>query len=503
MTPAIDAKKKWFALTLLTLGAIANRGVAADPRDRPNIILILADDLGWGELGCLGQTQIRTPRLDRMAAEGMLLTDFYAGSTVCAPSRAVLMLGQHTGRNPIRGNRYGDTPLRPQETTVATLLRQAGYATGIIGKWGLGRMETSGHPSRQGFDYYFGYENHWHAHNYYPSYLFRNHERIELPNVVRNETDLGAGVATEKRVYGPDQMQAEALAFIRRHRQEPFFLYYAHLIPHANNEATRETGDGTEVPDLGIYADQPWSAQDRGHAAMIGYLDRQVGELLDVLIELEIASRTLVIFTSDNGPHRESGHDVSRFQPAGPFRGFKRDLYEGGIRVPTVAWWPGHIPAGSASGHPADFADFLPTALELAGIDSPEAIDGVSFLPTLIRDGAGQAERPYLYWEFYEQGSSQAVRREGWKAVRRPAFTGRIELYDLTADPGEARDVADQQPELVAAMERIMAEAHQPDANWQPRGRTPPAPPPGLGEFPEHMEKRGRGSQPSPSTQPN
>ncbi len=472
-------------LALLLPANAASGAEEGEHAQAPNIIFILADDLGYGELGCLGQQHIRTPRLDRMADEGMIFSDFYAGSTVCAPSRAVLLLGRHTGRNPIRGNRYGDTPLQPQDTTVAELLQRAGYATAIMGKWGLGRIDTTGQPNRQGFDHYFGYENHWHAHNYYPTHLFRNTERIELPNVVPDETDLGAGVATEKVVYAPDCIHDEALEFIRQNRRGPFFLYYAHLIPHANNEAHRDLGDGTEVPDLGPYAEKDWTDQNRGHAAMIGYLDRHVGEVLDLLVELGIAENTLVLFSSDNGPHRESGHDVAFFAPGGPLRGFKRDLYEGGIRVPTVAWWPRRIAPGSVSGHVADFADFLPTAAELAGLEPPAGIDGVSLLPALLGETERQQQRPYLYWEFYEQGSSQAVRKGDWKAVRRPAFSGPIELYDLATDLGEARDVAAEHPEIVTEMEQIMAEAHEPDPNWQPAGRTPAPPPPGSGQLPE------------------
>ena len=435
-------------------------GFAQDQRP-PNLIFIMADDLGWGDLGCFGQEQVKTPRLDQMAKEGMRLTDFYSGSTVCAPSRCVLMTGLHTGHCLIRGN--GRDPLRPEDFTVAELFQDNGYQTGLVGKWGLGEEGSTGIPTRQGFDSFFGYLNQRHAHNYYPTFLYRDEERIALPNVVPNEDKLGAGRASEMVVYSHDLFTEEALEFVEANRERPFFLYLALTIPHANNEARKL---GMEVPDLGAYADEDWPEPQKGHAAMVTRMDRDVGSLLDRLGELGIDEQTLVIFTSDNGPHAEGGYKPRPRNSSGPFRGIKRALYEGGIRVPTIARWPGRIRPGTTSAHIAYQGDLMATAADLVGVEAPEGVDSISFLPTLVGDGE-QRQHEALYWEFYEYGSAQAVRAGRWKAVRKPMLTGSVELYDLTEDPGEKSNVAAEHPEVVEQMLALMERNHAPSKRWK------------------------------------
>ena len=463
----------------LVLAAAQAPAEAAGPARKPNMIFILADDLGYGDLGCYGQKVIKTPCLDRMAAEGMRFTDFYAGSTVCAPSRCVLMTGRHLGHCTVRGNAPREhmewQSLEAEDVTVAEVLARAGYATALVGKWGLGEPEMPGQPNEQGFDYFFGYINQHHAHNYYPEYLWRNKDRVKLRNVLlRNGQwyeEIGAGVSSKKVDYSHDLFAAEALKFVDENKGRPFFLYLALTIPHANNEATRLVGNGQEVPDYGIYANKPWSDNDKGQAAMITRMDADVGRLLDRLAKHGIDERTLVVFSSDNGHHDEGGHDTDRFDPNGPLRGMKRDLYEGGVRVPTLARWPGHVVAGTVSDHVGYFGDLMATAAELAGVEPPEGLDSISFLPTLLGQSEKQKEHDYLYWEFYEQGSKQAVRMGKWKAVRQPMLTGKIELFELSTDLGEANDVAAEHPDLVAKMEAIMAEAHVPSPRWEVKPR--------------------------------
>jgi uncharacterized sulfatase len=459
-------------LGVACLNALVAPAGAESPARKPNVVFVLADDLGYGDLGCYGQKVIQTPNLDRMAAEGMRFTDFYAGATVCAPSRCVLMTGRHTGRCTVRGNADPQRQsLTDADVTVAEVFRDAGYATALIGKWGLGEEETPGLPNDQGFDYFFGYLNQGHAHNYYPEFLWRNNDRVKLRNVLRRDgkpyEERGAGVSIQKVDYSHDLFAAEALKYVEENQDRPFFLYLALTIPHANNEATRLVGDGQEVPDYGIYADRDWPNPDKGQAAMITRMDADVGRLFTRLKKLGIDDDTLVIFSSDNGHHDEGGHDVDRFDPNGPLRGMKRDLYEGGIRVPTIARWPGKIAPGTVSDHVGYFGDFLATAADLAGVTPPEGIDSISFLPTLLGRKHQQKQHEYLYWEFYERGSKQAVRMGKWKAVRQPMLTGPIELYDLSSDLAEQRDVAGDHPEVVARMKAIMGEAHVPSPRWQ------------------------------------
>jgi len=454
----------------------------------PNVIWFMADDLGYGDVGCFGGKTVPTPNIDALAERGMKFTDFYAGSTVCAPSRSVLMTGLHTGHTPIRGN--ARVPLADGYVTVAEMLQDAGYRTGLFGKWGLGEPGSEGVPNKQGFDEFFGYLNQHHAHNYYPAFLYRNEKVVEQPNVVPDQpsgnprmNDLfGVGYATEKYAYSANVIQREALQFVENSADKPFFLYYASTLPHANNQAGRRPGGGSEVPgvsygenyqpDYGAFADRDdWDDATKGQAAMIALLDKQVGELTAKIEELGLSESTLIIFTSDNGPHDESRHDLSQFNPTGPLTGLKRTLTEGGIRVPTIACWPGHVAAGTSSDHPAYFGDFFATAADLAGAEAPYGLDSVSFAPTLRGLPDQQVEHDHLYWEFYEQGSKQAVRKGNWKAVFRPLGSKTPALYDLSTDLAEKNDVAAEHPEIVAEMVKIAASEHLPDPNWAPKGQ--------------------------------
>jgi len=452
---------------------------------QPNIIYILADDLGYGDIGAFGSEHIQTPNMDRMAAEGMKFTSHYSGSTVCAPARSVLMTGFHTGRTQIRGNRevrpIGQYPLAEGTTTTPKLLQEAGYTTGGFGKWGLGYPGSEGMPSLQGFDIFFGFLGQRRAHFYYPEFLFLDVKGQELERVYLEGNEVidnpesrpGSGRPISAEQYAPDVKHEKALAFIEENRNNPFFLYIPSQIPHASLEVPDEylayyldeNGESIFAEEhlpQGHYVDQP---QPKAHyAAMVTYLDYQVGDIMDNLNELGIAENTLVIVTSDNGSYSEGGYHYSMLDSNAPFRGGKRDLYEGGIRVPTIAWWPGTVEAGSVSDHISGFQDMMPTFSELAGIDPPENIDGISMVPTLIGQGI-QQEHEYLYWEFHEQGGKQAIRKGDWKAVRLNVRENRnspIELYNLADDPGEVNDIAADHPEIIEEMERIFKEAHVP-----------------------------------------
>ena len=425
--------------------------------ERPNIIYIMTDDLGYGDLGCFGQEQIKTPNIDRLREQGMKLTSYYAGCTVCRPSRLVLWTGRHTGHTPISSN--AQYVFQPEDTTVAELLQQAGYATGGVGKWAMGPEGSGGEPIHHGFDFWCGYLDQGEAHNYYPTHLFRCQgdlvKRVPLEgNVLMDDPAAKGRVAKPdcRVTYSHDVMTEDALSFIRRNRKGPFLLHVHWTIPHANNEGGRVLGDGMEVPDYGPYAERDWPNTEKGHAAMISRMDADVGRMLSLLGELSIDRRTLIIFTSDNGPHSEGGHKHEYFNSNGPLRGFKRDLYEGGIRVPTIAWQPGFVPAGSESDEPLAFYDFLATACELAGVDTPTETDGVSFVPTLCGQSDRQKSHDYLYWRY---GKKEAVRKGNWKAVRLDPDKP-IELYDLAADIGEASDVASENVEIVGQMKAIM-----------------------------------------------
>jgi arylsulfatase A-like enzyme len=425
--------------------------------ERPNIVFILADDLGYGELGCYGQKEIRTPNIDRLAAEGLRFTDCYAGSTVCAPSRCALLTGQHTGHCRVRGN--ARVPLEPDDVTIGKLLKSAGYETALVGKWGLGEPDSTGIPNRQGFDYFYGYLNQVHAHNYYPDYLWRNEDRVMLSNVV------SGGVASKRVEYSPDLFRQEALKWLEGRGKNPFFLYLAVTIPHANNEAKQQ---GMEVPSDEPYSDRNWPPAQKNHAAMITRLDGDVGALMAKLKELGIDDNTIVFFSSDNGPHREGGGDPEFFQSSGPLQGYKRSLHDGGIRVPMIARWPGRIAEGTTTSHVCAFWDVLPTLADLAGAKTPEGVDGISFAPTLLENGKGasaQKQHDYLYWEFHETGFQQAVRSERWKAIRNSS-DGPLQLYDLQTDLGERHDVAAQHPDVVARMTEYLDSARTDSPHW-------------------------------------
>ena len=426
---------------------------------KPNIIFVLADDLGYGELGCFGQKLIPTPHLDKMAAEGMKLTQFYAGAPVCAPSRSVLMTGLHTGHTRVRGNAGPNNPaaqmIRKSDPTVAEALKSVGYATALIGKWGLANEGEEGVPTNKGFDYFYGYLNQTHAHNPYPPFLLRGEKRVALRNTKHPECPEaswknGTGWAGEKRDFAPDLMADEALKWVERNHKQPFFLYWSLITPHANNESTRGTGNGQEVPELGAFASKPWPAPDKAHAAIIARLDSDMGRLFSLLKRLKIDSNTLVIFTSDNGHHKEGANDPELFDANGPLRGLKRDLYEGGIRVPTLARWPGKIAQGKTSEHVGYFADIFPTLAELTRAAPPPKTDGLSLLPTLLGMPGAQKRHATLYWEFHESGFSQAILMDQrWKAIRKKSLEAAIELYDLQRDPGEENNIATGHSDLV------------------------------------------------------
>ena len=446
----------------------------AQPATKPNIIFIMADDLGYGELGSYGQKLIETPHLDRMAREGMRFTQFYAGSTVCAPSRSVLMTGQHLGRTTVRGNAGGRNmdaqSLSATDVTVARVLQQAGYATGLVGKWGLGEVNQPGEPLKQGFDYYFGFLNQTHAHNHYPNFLWRNGQKVTLPNdLVPVGSAEGAGYSKNRVAYAGDLFDEDARAFIQRNKDRPFFLYYSLVTPHANNERSRELGDGNEVPDLGPYADRPWNHATKAHAAMITRMDRDVGALLAELKKHGLDEKTLVIFTSDNGPHSEGGPDYKPafFNPSGPLSGLKRALTDGGIRVPFIVRWPGKIKPGVTSDHVGYFGDMMATFAELAQARPPGNLNSISIVPTLLGRGQ-QAKHDYLYWEFYEQGVSQALLLEGrWKALRLKSPTAPIQLYDLSKDVAEKNDVAAANPKIVARATELFKTVRQDNQHWK------------------------------------
>jgi arylsulfatase A-like enzyme len=445
-------RKEFFRLTGSTLMAAAG-GVAA-PARRPNIVFILADDLGYGDLTCYGQTRIQTPNISRLAAEGMRFTSAYAGSTVCAPSRCCLMTGFHTGHATTRGNKPIDLPLKPDQPIVPEVLKKAGYRTGLVGKWSLGQLGSSGYPTRKGFDDWFGYFSQLHAHEYYPEHLLDNEKAFLCKG----------NMGTQHNDYAPDLFTKRALEFIgKQTAAQPFFLHVCYTTPHANNEMGRDTGDGMQVPSDAPYSAQPWPKQEKNFAAMITRMDADVGKLMDALKSKGFDGNTLVIFSSDNGPHSEGGHEPKFFESSGPLRGIKRDMYEGGIRVPTIFRWPGQIRAGAVSDFPWAFWDILPTAAELAGVPAPAGLDGQSIVPVLL--GKQQKPHEYFYWEFHERGFDQAARTGNWKGVRK-GLKSPIELYDLSKDISERNDLAAQHPEVVRKIEEIFAAAHRDSPDW-------------------------------------
>jgi arylsulfatase A-like enzyme len=443
-----------FLMTLIVAVAAAADYAPAQQQAKPNVIFILCDDLGYADIGPYGQKKIKTPNLDRFAAEAMRFTQHYAGSTVCAPSRSCLLTGQHTGHAVVRGNPgsavkdyKGDTALPADSRTFAKMFKQAGYNTAIIGKWGMGAKQTTGWPSKQGFDFFFGYSGHRDAHEYYPPHLWRNDEKVALNG----------------KEYSHDLIGAEALKWLRETApkaaaDKPFMLYLTFTIPHSK----------LQVPDLGAYAKEKWPENEKAFAAMITRMDASVGKVLDTLKDLKVDDNTLVLFSSDNGPHGEGAkHDPDFFDGNGPLRGIKRDLYEGGIRVPFLARWPGKIKGGSTTDHVAAFWDFVPTAAELLQTAAPPDTDGISYLPTLLGQSDKQKKHDHLYWEFQERGGKVAVRFGNWKAVRVDVSKNAdapIELYDLSKDLGEKHDVAAEHPEIVKHAAELLRKNHQPSA---------------------------------------
>lgn len=459
-----------FAGALLGLFA----GAAFGAESKPNIILILADDLGYGELGSYGQKLIKTPVLDRMATEGMRFTQFYAGNTVCAPSRSVLLTGLHTGHTRVRGNagpqNTAAQTLMSGDVTFARVLQQAGYRTGLIGKWGLGLVDEPGEPRKQGFDSYFGFLSQTQAHNHFPDHLWRDGVKVPLPNdLVHLGAVEGTGYATKRLAYAGDLFAAEAHKFIAENAARPFLLYLSVIVPHANNERAKALGDGNEVPDFGPYADRPWTDTHKAHAAMITRLDAQIGELLADLKRRGLDENTLVLFASDNGPHEEAGpgYDPKFFDVCGPLTGMKRALTEGGIRIPFIARWPGQIKPGTVSNHVGYFGDMMATLAEIGGGKVPASLDSISLAPTLL-DRGPQPKHDFLYWEFYEEGVSQAVLLEGhWKGLRLKTASAPLQLFDLDHDLAEQHDIAAKHPDVVARIADLMRTAHIDNAYWK------------------------------------
>lgn len=432
---------------------------------RPNIIVIQADDLGYGDLSAYGQAQFSTPGIDRLATEGIRFTNYYAGSTVCGPSRAALMTGYHTGHTWIRGN--GELSMRAEDVTVAKLLKDAGYRTAVIGKWGLGPPGTPGQPDKQGFEYSFGFLDHRHAHRQYTDYLYRNAQPVE--------TDL-------KNDYVNDLFTKESVAFIERSDPRPFFLYLNYTVPHAELRVPEDSlqavrGRFPETPFVNAKADAiekgppngpslGYRSQPTPHAAfvaMITRMDRDIARLTDLIRDRKLDDRTLIMFISDNGPHQEGGGDPVFFKSSGGLRGIKRDLYEGGIRVPMIARWVGTIPAGRVSYHEWAHWDVLPTLTEFAGARTPAGIDGMSMTRALR--GESQPKHEYMYWEFHERGFQQAVRTGEWKAIRLKKDAP-LELYDLPDDPNEQHDIAAAHPDVIAKIEKYLKTARTESKEW-------------------------------------
>ncbi len=461
------AARGGWGIALLLAVSPCHAAKADDPKRGPNVVFILADDLGWGDLGCYGQTRIRTPSVDALAAAGVRFTRFSSGNAVCAPSRCALMTGRHMGHASVRNNQEaqpeGQFPIPAADVTVATLLGRRGYVTAAVGKWGLGMFDTTGSPLRHGFDRFYGYNCQRHAHTHYPTYLYRNAERFNLPG--------NTGATGDS--YTGDLFEREALAFLEENRGRPFFLYLPLVVPHvavqvpADSLAEYEGRLGPDPAYDGKKGYRPHPTPHAAYAAMVTRMDRTVGRVVAKLRELGLTNNTLVVFTSDNGAtHNVGGADSTFFRSAGSLRGLKGSLYEGGIRVPFVASWPGRIPAGTTNDTRLYFPDVLPTLCALAGAAVPAGVDGISFLPALT--GARQPAHDFLYWEFSGYGGQQAVTAGDWKAVRQRLGTGTVttELYDLATDPNEATDVAARHPDVVARLERVMAEQHVRNPNF-------------------------------------
>ncbi len=446
----------------LAVALAVSAACSAEPAKKPNVIFVLSDDLAQGDVGCYGQKLIKTPRLDAMAKEGMRFTQAYCGTSVCAPSRTSLMIGKHMGHSPIRANREvqpeGQKPLPESTYTVAKLFKDNGYSTACIGKWGMGMFDTAGSPLKVGFDHFFGYNCQRHAHSYFPTYLYRDDKRFDL------DGNDGKGVG---KTYAQNLIADETVAWVKANKDKPFFLFYSITLPHGRHE----------IDDQGVYKSEKWTEQQKNYAAQVTRLDSDVGRLLDTLKELKLDENTLVIVAGDNGssfaPNSEIGELFDQTM-GGQLRGFKRSLYEGGLRQACVARWPGVIPAGKVSDESWAFWDFMPTCADLLHAKLPEKVttDGVSILP-LLKGGAAP-KRDYFYWELHEAGSSlQAVRFGDWKGVK-VGQSGAVQLYDLKADPAEKTDLADKHPGLVVKAAKLMAEAREDHPDWPLRDKPEP-----------------------------
>jgi arylsulfatase A len=430
--------------------------------EKPNIIYILLDDAGYGDLSCYGQKQFATPNIDRLAAEGLRFTQHYSGSTVCAPTRCCLMTGVHTGHSYVRGNREvkpeGQSPMPADIVTLPRLLRQAGYKTGAFGKWGLGAPGSTSDPAKH-FDVFFGYNCQREAHTYYPKHLWKNFDKISM----------------DGETHSADVIMDEALEFVRQNRENPFFLFLPVTIPHAAMHATEEyvapfRKKFAQFEDkVGRYANTETKNPIAAFAGMMTQVDAHVGQLMQLLDELGLEDQTLVMLSSDNGPHKEGGHDPIFFDSNGPLRGHKRDLYEGGVRAPLIAYWPGKVKPGTESGLISAHWDMLPTFCELAGAAIPNQTDGISMVPELLGRGDQQSQHAYLYWEFYEQGGKRAARFGNWKAIQLNVNKNQnapIELYYLPDDVGETMNLAEKHPDVVAQAQEIFRDAHTPSQFW-------------------------------------
>ena len=450
---------------LLACLSIAAAGARSEATSQPNIIYILLDDAGYGDLSCYGQTKFLTPNIDRLASEGMKFTNHYSGSTVCAPTRSVIMSGLHTGHTPSRGNReikpVGQFPIPATTFTIAEALKKAGYATGAFGKWGLGNPGSEGDPIHQGFDRFFGYNCQRNAHTYYPTWLFDDLRKIEL----------------DGKTYAHDLIMDKAVEWIDRQHKNPFFCFLPVTIPHAAMHVPEKYAAPfrEKFPEfenkVGRYGNnKPFAKNPAAQfAGMMTALDEGIGRVLKSLKKHQIDQNTIVLLSSDNGPHKEGGHMPNYFNSNGGLRGFKRDLYEGGIRCPLLVRWPGKVEAGSTSNHISAHWDLFPTFCELAGTNPPEGLDGISFLPTLL--GKEQEKHEHLYWEFYEGGGKRAVRIGKWKAVQnqvnRKGKDAPIEIYDLESDRAETSDLAAQNSELIARIQKIFERSHTPSPLWK------------------------------------
>ena len=455
-------------LIILSLFSLSSYAQLKNIRSKPNIIFIMADDLGYGDVGCYGQQKIETPNIDALAKQGLRFTQFYSGTSVCAPARSTLLTGLHTGHTPIRGNKTfqpeGQTPLPDSVITFANMLQQSGYATGAFGKWSLGYITTSGDPAKKGFDQFYGYNCQSLAHNYYPDHLWNNHERIDFPDNYE-----------KKNAYSADLIHYQALKFIEQSHQ-PFFVYLPYTLPHAELIVPHDSiyyyyiKKFNEKPDTSRkkYDGRITDPYPRAcYAAMVARLDKYVGEIVKAVEQKGIADNTLIIFTSDNGPHQEGGNDPVFFKSSGIYRGIKRDLYEGGIIEPFIAYWPGKIKPGITT-QVCALWDLYPTFLELAGIKNSNKTDGISIAPTLLH-AQKQLQHKYLYWEFHENNGRQAVRWHNWKGVRLEVNKNAdapIELYNLATDPSEKNNVADKYSEIVKKIKEMMTEAHVSNPDW-------------------------------------